>query len=155
MSLKSLFKEVQASSWGLQLISNIFGQERSMIRFIFSKDHYDSSGETEITFKARGSKNSYKMTAVALGIEKRRLHRWLGGRTNMALIWRVICKDVHVYGDISKTGTKEVSMRRKGNHFRQLNLKCLSKLLDRTIWRKCIWFSEFMNVETVRINAVT
>ena len=46
-------------------------------------------------------------------------------------------------------------MRGKGNHFRQLNLKCLSKLLDRTIWRKCIWFSEFINAETVRINAVT
>lgn len=110
MSLKSLFKEVQASSWRLQLISNIFGQERSMIRFTFSKDHYDSSGEAEITFKARGSKNSYKMTAVALGIEeKHRLHRRLGGKTNMALIWRVICKDVQVYGDICKTGTKERS----------------------------------------------
>lgn len=109
MSLKFLFKEVQASSWGLQLIGNIFGQERGMTRFIFSKDH--SSGEVEIiTFKARGSKNSYKMTAVALGIEeKRRLHRRLGGKTNMALTWRAICKDVQVDGDIYKTGTKERS----------------------------------------------
>lgn len=88
MSLKFRFKEVQASSWGLQLIGNIFGQERGMTRFIFSKDHYDSSGEVEIiTFKARGSKNS--LTAVALGIEeKHRLHRQLGGKMNMALTWR-------------------------------------------------------------------
>ena len=111
MSLKFLFKEVQASSWGLQLIGNIFGQERGMTRFIFSKDHYDSSGVAEIiTFKARGSKNSYKLTAVALGIEeKRRLHRCLGGKMNMALTWRVICKDVQVDGDIYKTRTKERS----------------------------------------------
>lgn len=81
-----------------------------MIRFIFSKDHYDSSGEAETTFKARGSRNSYEMAAVALGIEeKRRLHRRPGGKTNVALIRRVICKDVQVYGDICKTGTKERS----------------------------------------------
>lgn len=42
-----------------------------MIRFILSKDHYDSSREVEIAFETIHRKNSYtsKMTAVALGIE--------------------------------------------------------------------------------------
>lgn len=58
-----------------------------MIRFIFSKDHYDSSGEVETAFKTRGSKNSYKMTAVAMGIkEKGRFHRQLGGKMNKVSI---------------------------------------------------------------------
>lgn len=47
-----------------------------MIKFIFSKDHCGSSGEVEIVFKTRGKKNSYKMTAAALGIEEKgRFHK--------------------------------------------------------------------------------
>ena len=63
----------------------------------------DSSGYVETAFKTIGRRNSYKMTAAALGVEGKGQIPQTGGKMDKVLIGRVkemerISKDWRVFG---------------------------------------------------------